>query len=594
MATFDISGDQFRYEGKPLRILSGAIHYFRVVPDYWKDRLLKLKACGFNTVETYVPWNVHEPRKGEFRFEGMADLESFARLAGELGLHVIVRPSPYICAEWEFGGLPAWLLEDANVRLRSCDPAYLRHVDDYYDELLPRLKPLLCTSGGPIVAMQVENEYGSYGSDKAYLEYLREAMVRRGMDVLLFTSDGPEDHMLQGGTIDGVLATVNFGSDPAGAFRKLREYRPEGPLMCMEFWNGWFDHWMEEHQTRPAGEVADALDELLKEGASVNFYMFHGGTNFGFLNGANHIKRYEPTVNSYDYDTLLGESGEPTAKFFAVREVLERHFELPPLVLPEPIARRSYGPVKLKRRALLLEQLEALSAPISRANPEPMERLGQAYGYILYSARVTGPTSGMSLTIQEVRDRALVFADGRYVGVVERWNPAALPLEVPAEGVRLDILVENMGRVNYGPLLRDPKGITEGVRLDNQFIHGWTIYPLPMESLEGLEFTSAAEGETGADSAGHSEISAASGPAFYQGVFEAEEAADTFLRLDGWTKGNVFLNGFHLGRYWNAGPTRTLYVPAPLLKKGINELIVFELHGTQDPVVLSTDTPDLG
>lgn len=587
MATFGTQGDQFVHNGEPIRILSGAIHYFRVVPEYWEDRLLKLKACGFNTVETYVPWNGHEPRQGEFVFEGLYDIEKFVRLAGSLGLHVIVRPSPYICAEWEFGGLPAWLLAEDNMRLRCYDEAYLAHVDAYYDELLPRLKPLLCTNGGPIVALQIENEYGSYGNDKQYLNYIREAMIKRGMDVLLFTSDGPEDHMLQGGMVDGVLATVNFGSKPAESFRKLREYRADGPLMCMEFWNGWFDHWMEPHQTRPADDVASTLDEMLGEGASVNFYMFHGGTNFGFLNGANHIKTYEPTATSYDYDTLLAESGEPTAKFYAVRAVLEKYAELPPLALPAPIARRAYGQVELRREANLFDKLHALSSPVRRANPEPMEKVGQAYGYIVYSTFVTGPRAGQLLTIQDVRDRALVYANGRYVGKVERWNAQPLSLDVPAEGLRLDILVENMGRVNYGPLLRDRKGITEGVRIDNQFLYDWTICPLPLASLTGNDIAAASDKGTDA-------VDGDEQPAFYQGSFKVDTVADTFLRLDGWTKGNVYVNGFNLGRYWEAGPTKTLYIPGPLLREGDNELVVFELHGTAKPIAMLTDEADLG
>jgi len=597
VATFGIQGNDFVYEGKPIRLLSGAIHYFRVVPEYWEDRLLKLKACGFNTVETYVAWNVHEPKEGEFVFEGIADVERFIRLAGDLGLHVIVRPSPYICAEWEFGGLPAWLLEDANLRLRSYEESYLAKVDAYFDELLPRFKPLLCTNGGPIIAMQIENEYGSYGNDKKYLGYIRDGMKKRGMDVLLFTSDGPEDHMLQGGMVEGVLETVNFGSRAAEAFRKLREYQPEGPLMCMEFWNGWFDHWMEEHQSRPAADVAEALEEMLAEGASVNFYMFHGGTNFGFYNGANHIQRYEPTVNSYDYDTLLNESGEPTEKYWAVRKVLERYAELPEAKLPAPIPKRAYGEVRLEEKADLFGQLERLSTPVQRTSPEPMEKVGQAYGFILYSTTVTGPRSGMNLVLQEVRDRALVFADGKYIGTTERWNPVEIPLEVPAEGLRLDVLVENMGRVNYGPLMRDPKGITEGIRLGNQFLYDWTIRPLSLDSLEGLEFAGiggqqAIGGST--EGSGASAGTAQSLPAFYRGTFNVEEKADTFVRFDGWTKGVAFLNGFNLGRYWEVGPTRTLYIPAPLLREGENELIVFELHGTSTPVVRLTDKADLG
>ncbi|MEC0369185.1 glycoside hydrolase family 35 protein [Paenibacillus chibensis] len=585
MAELKVQGNDFVYEGSPLRIFSGSIHYFRVVPEYWRDRLLKLKACGFNTVETYVAWNIHEPEEGHFVFDGLGDIEGFIRIAGELGLHVIVRPSPYICAEWEFGGLPAWLLADSSMQLRCFDRAYLDKVDRYFDELLPRLAPLQCTNGGPIIAMQIENEYGSYGNDKQYLNYLKEGMLRRGIDVLLFTSDGPEDHMLQGGMVDGVLETVNFGSRAKEAFEKLREYQPEGPIMCMEFWNGWFDHWMEEHQSRPANDVAEALEEMLREGASVNFYMFHGGTNFGFYNGANHIQRYEPTVTSYDYDTLLSEAGDPTPKFYAVREVLSRYSELPELELPEPILKKAYGEVVMTQQAGLFANLDELSLPVRRACPEPMEKMGQSYGFILYSTRISGPRKGFELVLQDVRDRALVFADGQYVGTVERWNPAGIPLEIPAEGLQLDVLVENMGRVNYGPLMRDPKGITEGIRLGNQFLYDWTIRPLPLSDLSGLSFLPLHSGE--------GEIQAAA-PAFYRGTFEVSGKADTFLRLDGWKKGVVYVNGFNLGRYWEAGPQRTLYIPAPLLKEGSNEITVFELHGMNRPVVHLVDAPDLG
>lgn len=585
MAELKVQGNDFVYEGSPLRIFSGSIHYFRVVPEYWRDRLLKLKVCGFNTVETYVAWNIHEPEEGHFVFDGLGDIEEFIRIAGELGLHVIVRPSPYICAEWEFGGLPAWLLADSSMQLRCFDRAYLDKVDRYFDELLPRLAPLQCTNGGPIIAMQIENEYGSYGNDKQYLNYLKEGMIRRGIDVLLFTSDGPEDHMLQGGMVDGVLETVNFGSRAKEAFEKLREYQPEGPIMCMEFWNGWFDHWMEEHQSRPADDVAEALDEMLREGASVNFYMFHGGTNFGFYNGANHIQRYEPTVTSYDYDTLLSEAGDPTPKFYAVREVLSRYSELPELQLPEPIRKTAYGDVAMTEQAFLFANLDGLSRPVRRACPEPMEKLGQGYGFILYSTRISGPRRGFELVLQDVRDRALVFADGQYVGTVERWNPAGTPLEIPAEGLQLDVLVENMGRVNYGPLMRDPKGITEGIRLGNQFLYDWTIRPLPLNDLSALSFAPLQDA---------AETVHAGAPAFYRGTFEVGEKADTFIRLDSWSKGVVYVNGFNLGRYWEAGPQKTLYIPAPLLKEGSNEITIFELHGTSRPVVSLVDTPDLG
>lgn len=589
MSLLEWKDKQYLLDGKPLRIMSGAIHYFRVVPEYWKDRLLKLKACGFNTVETYVAWNVHEPNEGQFCFDGIADVAAFVRLAGELGLHVIVRPSPFICAEWEFGGLPAWLLKDDGMRLRCCDPSYLEKVDRYYDQLIPQLIPLLSTNGGPIIAMQVENEYGSFGNDTGYLEYLRDGMVRRGVNVMLFTSDGPTDEMLIGGTIDGVHATVNFGSRVEESFGKFREYRQDEPLMCMEFWNGWFDHWMEPHHVRDGSDVAEVLDEMLAAGASVNFYMFHGGTNFGFYNGANHIKTYEPTVTSYDYDAPLTEWGDVTAKYEAVRAVMEKHGFETGCPMPESLLKQAYGKVEMDESGELFPQVDIIADSKESVWIAPMEQFGQSYGFILYSTWVKGPRKGQKLYIQEVRDRAQVFLDGKPLGIVERWNPQPIDIEVPAGGARLDILVENMGRINYGPLLRDPKGITECVRIDNQNQYNWTVHPLPMDESMMKAVSYDKRYEPSSDKTGR--------PAFYRGCFEAEETSDTFLRFDGWKKGIAWINGFNLGRYWEAGPQRALYVPGPLLRKGRNDIVLFELEGFKEaeaPFVTLTDRPDLG
>lgn len=584
MATFDVQNGQFCLDGEPIRLVSGAIHYFRVVPEYWRDRLLKLKACGFNTVETYIPWNLHEPKPGQFRFDGLADVVRFVEIAGEVGLHVIVRPSPYICAEWEFGGLPAWLLADPGMRLRCMHRPYLDRVDAYYDVLLPLLKPLLCTNGGPIIAMQIENEYGSYGNDRAYLVYLKDAMLQRGMDVLLFTSDGPEHFMLQGGMIPGVLETVNFGSRAEEAFEMLRKYQPDGPIMCMEYWNGWFDHWGEDHHTRDAKDVANVFDDMLRLGASVNFYMFHGGTNFGYMSGANCPQRdhYEPTITSYDYDVPLNESGEPTDKFYAVRETLARYMELPPLELPQPIPKAAYGSVPVREAASLFGQLDRLSEPVRHTCPEPMEAVGQNDGFILYETFISGPREERELVLQDCRDRALVYVNDEFMGVIERWDPSKkVSFAVPEGGATLRILVENMGRINYGPFMLDRKGITEGIRHGNQFLFGWNIYPLPLEDVAPVSFDGK-EAEPGY-------------PGFYRAVLPIEgQPADTFLRLDGWNKGTVYVNGFHLGRYWKRGPQQTLYIPAPLLRQGENEIVVFELHGTEKRELTFTDRPELG
>jgi beta-galactosidase len=580
MSTFGISGDSFAYNGQPIRILSGAIHYFRVRPEYWRDRLLKLKACGLNTVETYVAWNLHEPRRGEFHFEDGLDIARFIRLAGELGLFVIVRPGPYICSEWDLGGLPAWLLADAAMQLRCVHRPYLMAVDRFLDLLISHLGPLQCTEGGPLIAMQVENEYGSYGNDCDYLRHIVRTLRGRGIELLLFTSDGGTDAMLQGGTLPDVHKTVNFGSRPAGEFARLREYQPAGPLMCTEFWNGWFDHWGEPHHTRPVPEVAGVLDEMLAMGASVNFYMFHGGTNFGFMNGANYSDHYEPTVTSYDDDAPLDEAGDITPKYLAFREVIGKYVALPDMPLPAPSPKLALGPVRLTEQVSLLDSLSALSAPVKRTLPEPMEPLGQAHGFILYRTHVTGPRPPVALTIQDVHDRAQVFLDGKLQGVLERAEPpASLQIEVPPGGAQLDILVENMGRINYGPHLLDRKGITQGVRLGNQFLYHWTIFPLPLDDLSRLTFGS---------------LGAQTGPAFYRGTFAVAAPADTFLALPGWTKGVCWINGFNLGRYWERGPQHTLYVPAPLLRAGVNELVVLELHGMREPVVEFRDRPTLG
>lgn len=579
MPALTVHDNQLDYDGEPIQLISGAIHYFRVVPEYWEDRLLKLKACGFNTVETYIPWNIHEPQPGQFDFSGIADVSGFIQTAGELGLHVIARPSPYICAEWEFGGLPAWLLADKNMRIRSMDESFLQRVDQYYDVLMEKMKPLLSTNGGPIIAMQIENEYGSFGNDKDYLHYLREAMVQRGIDVLLFTSDGPTDFMLQGGTLSGELATVNFGSRPQEAFAKLKKYRPNSPFICMEYWNGWFDHWGEEHHQRSHSDAAETFSEMLQMGASVNFYMFHGGTNFGFYNGANFGGEYQPTVTSYDYDCPLSESGGIMPKFHAVREAISQHHQIGELTLPKPILKKAYGQIELSESMGLFESLFNLAEPVMRTHPEPMEKLGQNYGFILYHTTVSGPRENVSLHLQDVHDRALIFVNDEYRGVIDRWDEQTVSFNIPIDGIRLDILVENMGRVNYGPYFGDTKGITEGVRLDQQFLYNWAIYPLPLDDLSSLEFN---------------KDSNTSKPAFFKGEFEVGEIADTFLELSGWTKGVAYINGFNLGRYWNIGPQKTLYVPGPLLQDGKNELVVFELHATDEPIAQFCDTADLG
>lgn len=584
--TLTTSSSEFLLDGKPFRILSGAMHYFRVVPEYWRDRLQKMRAFGLNTVETYVPWNLHEPRPGEFHFEGMLDIVKFIETAVAAGLKVIVRPGPYICSEWDFGGLPSWLLKDPQMQIRCSYPPYLEAVDRFFDELLPRLAPLQSTRGGPIIAMQVENEYGSFGNDKAYLQHLVAGMQKRGVDSLLFTSDGPRDSCLQGGTLPDILKTVNFAFGAKDALAKLREYQPDGPLMVMEFWSGWFDHWGEPHHISEDGSESiqrslDTLDEILAAGASVNFYMFHGGTNFGFMNGANcEPSPYQADVTSYDYASPISESGELSPRYHGYREILKKYVDLPETLNLQPAPRRAYGQIELTEAAGLFESLGGLSQPRRSVTADPMEMYDQDYGFILYRTPLSGPRNG-TLRVRGLHDRAQVFVNGKLIDVLDRESGKEDSSVDINQDAQLEILVENMGRVNFGPSLLDRKGIMGGVLVNDQYQLGWDVYPLPLNDLTELHFSKL-------------ETTQINQPTFFRAAFDVDEPADTFLALPGWTKGVAWLNGFNLGRYWERGPQRTLYVPAPLLKHGSNELIVFELHGFHEAVVEFYDTPILG
>jgi beta-galactosidase len=589
-----IDGGRFLRDGREHRIVSAAIHYFRIHPELWQDRLERLRAMGCNTVEVYVAWNFHQPTPGPARFDGWRDVAAFVRLAGELGLDVIARPGPYICAEWDFGGLPAWLLADENVRLRSMDPAYLAAVDQWFDQLIPVLAELQATRGGPVVAVQIENEYGSFGDDPQYLDHLRKSLINRGVDALLFTSDGPEDLMLAGGTVPDVLATLNFGSQAAKGFGNLRRIRPDDPAMCMEYWNGWFDHFGEPHHTRDPEDAARCLDEILAGGGSVNLYMGHGGTNFGFWAGANHSgllagdPGYQPTITSYDYDAPVGEAGELTPKFHLFREVIGRYLDLPEVELPAPLPRVAPRTVTAHRVATLRDRLDVLATePVRHPAPESIEKLGHPFGLVHYRRRVEGPARTHTLRIEGVRDLAQVFADGRLLGRLERDKPEqTLEIRIPDGGLDLEILVEPLGRVNYGPRLADRKGLIGGVRLDYQFQFGWEHRVLPLDDLSALD----ARGNQ--DLAAHGE-----GPAFHRATVTLPQPADAFLAVPSTARSLVWLNGFLLGRLWDRGPQITLYAPAPLWRAGENEIVVLALEPVADSQSLDVelrDEPDLG
>ncbi|MBP3951905.1 glycoside hydrolase family 35 protein [Bacillus suaedae] len=567
---------EFLLEDKSFQVLSGAIHYFRVVPEYWEDRLRKLKAMGLNTVETYVPWNFHEQKKGEFSFSGMADIERFISTAQALGLYVIVRPSPYICAEWEMGGLPAWLLAEKEIILRSSQPAFLKHVEEYYDVLLPKMEKHLSKNGGPIIAMQIENEYGAYGNDQDYLHFLKKQYEKHNIDTFLFTSDGPR--FIKQGSLPNVTTTLNFGSKVDEAFAALESFKPGSPKMVAEFWIGWFDHWEGEHITRDPKDTAKNFEDLLQIQNSVNFYMFHGGTNFGFMNGANHYDKYYPTITSYDYDSLLSESGDVTEKYKQVKAVLKKYKDIPEDVENE-IPRKTYGAIRVNESVSLFDVLQDISVVKENLVPLSMEDAGQSYGYILYSTEVNRQGQ-LNLDTDLIRDRAYIYVNGKlektiYINDVEE----RVAIDFPNEVNTLEILVENMGRANYGKHLTDKKGLVGNLWLGEQYWFDWTMHSIELDVLPTCY-------ENGEDTRY---------PKFFKGTFDAAERGDTFVDLAGFTKGNVFINGFNLGRYWTSvGPQQRLYLPGPLLHEKDNVITVLELEKTTANEIQLLDEPKLG
>ncbi|MFF1446824.1 beta-galactosidase family protein [Streptomyces sp. NPDC058274] len=568
MSEFTVGDTDFLLDGRPVRLLSGALHYFRVHEAQWGHRLGMLRAMGLNCVETYVPWNLHEPRPGDFR--DVQQLGRFLDAAREAGLWAIVRPGPYICAEWENGGLPHWLTGT----LRTRDEEYLRQVEHWFHHLLHEIVPRQIDRGGPVLMVQVENEYGSYGSDQVYLRWLADLLRAKGVSVPLFTSDGPEDHMLTGGSVPGVLATVNFGSHAREAFETLRRHRQRGPLMCMEFWCGWFDHWGAEHTVRDPAEAAGALREILECGASVNVYMAHGGTSFAGWAGANrgggdlHDGPLEPDVTSYDYDAPIDELGRPTEKFWRFREVLADYADGPlPAVPTVPAPLGAPATAALTGWAPLDAVLETFGGP-EREYPVPptFEELGVDRGLVRYEVSVPGPRQPYPLRVRGLRDLAVVHVDGKPAGVLTEEDAV---LGEPVAGyARVELWVESLGRVNYGPRVGEPKGITGGLLHERQYLHGVRARALRLDALDG-----------GVGRVPFGELPADGAPGLYRGTFSVRGAGDAFLELPGWTRGFVWVNGFNLGRYWSAGPQRALYVPGPVLREDVNDVWILEFEG---------------
>ncbi|WP_203569070.1 glycoside hydrolase family 35 protein [Aestuariimicrobium ganziense] len=581
MTTIEPTDQGFQRHGEPHLIISGAVHYFRVHPDDWAHRLGLLAAMGCNTVETYVVWNFHAPDPDTIDFTGWRDLSRFLTLAQEAGLDAIVRPGPYVCAEWEAGGFPGWLLADPSMRLRVRDERYEAHVERWFDALIPVVAVHQADRGGNVVMVQVENEYGSFGDDTAHLEWLRDGLVARGITELLVTSDGPGHQWLSGGTVDGATPTVNFGSRTAEVVDMCGRELPGQPMMCMEFWHGWFDHWGEQHHTRDAAEAAGELDTMLSNRMSVNFYMGHGGTNFELWNGANHDgTRIQPTVTSYDYDAPISEDGRPTAKFHAFREVIAKHRDLPELVLPPE-------PARLLGRQLEFSALGSLqdTALWTREpehdlpHPPTFEALGLHGGFVQLSRTVGLLDQEYPLRFHELHDRAHTYLDGEPLGSVNSWDESvATNLPGGRRDAALEVLVESLGRINFGPRLGEGKGV-RGLWYGMRFLNGWQVRTWPLDRM-------------GDDLAAETPATHRRLPLLGQVDLEVDEPGVGFIDTSGLGQGYCWVNGFLVGRYWSIGPGSTLHVPAGLWRGGTNRITILELENDK-PVIGLADEPRL-
>lgn len=581
MSRFDIGDQDFLLDGEPFRVLSGAIHYFRVHPDHWADRIHKARLMGLNTIETYVAWNLHAPQQDAWDVSGQLDLARFLRAVAAEGMHAIVRPGPYICAEFDNGGLPTWLFTDPTVGVRRREPAYLDAVGTYLDRICEIVAPLQIDNGGPVILVQVENEYGAYGDDSEYLQILTDRVRAAGITVPLTTVDQPQPHMLANGSLPGLHMTASFGSRSIERLATLRAHQPTGPLMSSEYWDGWFDSWGLYHHTTSAAESAADLDDLLSLGASMNLYMFHGGTNFGLTSGANDKGIYQPIVTSYDYDAPLDEAGNPTAKYWAYRDVIAKYAPVPDEVPVAP-APGVVDEVRFARRRAFLQAIPEASIVTADDVPTFATSRHDA-AFLVHRASLRTADSRM-LSLGEIRDRVHVLVDGVCVGILSRELQQSV-ISLPPVRETLTLIVESQGRVNYGPRIGEDKGIIGSVTLDGAPIAEWHTTPLGIDDL-----TSIATGITADDE----EISSVPGLTLARAEFAVSEPGDRFIDTTGWGKGIAWVNGFCLGRYWSRPPQRTLYVPGPVLREGLNEAVVLELDGAPKATLRFVDALDLG
>ena len=594
--SFKAGKGTFLLNGEPFVVKAAELHYPRIPREYWGHRIDMCKALGMNTVCLYVFWNAHEPQPDKFDFTGQNDLRSFVELCKEKDMKVILRPGPYVCAEWEMGGLPWWLLKKKDVRLREDDPYFLDRVDKFQQAVAAQVGDLTIDKGGPIVMVQVENEYGSYGVNKPYVSQIRDMLRKNfGKDVTLFQCDWSSNYLNNG--LDDLIWTMNFGTgaDIDQQFASLKEHRPDSPLMCSEFWSGWFDKWGANHETRPAEAMVDGIDEMLSKGISFSLYMTHGGTNWGHWAGAN-SPGYAPDVTSYDYDAPINEQGTPTPKFYKLRETLAKYMdkgEKQPKV-PKVIPVVAVDEFEFESVAPLFANLPQ---PKSDKEIKTMEEYDQGFGSILYRTRLPALPGGGVLTVNDAHDYAQVFVDDKYVGTLDRRN-GDKELDIPPckKGARLDILVEAMGRINFGRAIKDFKGITDKVtvtedREGHSFVcdlKDWQVYNLPdeLDFYKGIgEFMPLGAFTPGPDGRLPRGV--------YTATFNVKKPGDTFLDMETWGKGLVYVNGHALGRFWEIGPQQTLYLPGCWLKNGENEIVVFDILGPRQAKASGKTTPQL-
>jgi Beta-galactosidase len=572
--TFEIGQNTFLINGEPFVVKAAEIHYPRIPREYWEHRIRMCKALGMNTICLYIFWNIHEQEEGKFDFTGNNDVAAFCRLAQKYGLYVIVRPGPYVCAEWEMGGLPWWLLKKSDIMLRDNDPYFLERTQLFVNEVSKQLKNLQITRGGNIIMFQVENEYGAYGTNKEYVANIRDIVKDAGLnEVPLFQCDWNSN--FENNALDDLLWTINFGTGAniEDQFRRLKELRPESPLMCSEFWSGWFDHWGARHETRSAEALVAGLKEMLDQDISFSLYMTHGGTSFGHWGGAN-FPNFSPTTTSYDYDAPINEYGRATPKYYEVRKLLEQYLpegeQLPPV--PDSIPTIAVPEFELSETAVLFDNLPE---PVFSEDIRSMEYFDQGWGSILYRTKLKESPIRQTLVITEAHDWTQIFVNGEKIATLSRLKGEGSAVLPPVkEGDVLDILVEAMGRMNFGKGIYDWKGITEKVELvsENRTVElkGWEVFSIPVD----YDFAKHKAYREQPNIAGH--------PAYYRGTFTLNKTGDTFLDTSKWSKGMVWVNGYAIGRYWHIGPQQTLYVPGCWLKKGKNEVIVLDMAGTEE------------